>query len=222
MARTLAGGRRDAKLGTTPSGKVVWLEKHPSEYKGWSPSDHLYAAVIHKANRTRGGEIAELHEMLAGKSGGWKMTVPIGGWNEYRPQFQTQAGDWIDDDRAEGTLEAAKRRADALARERAPARVEERAYSRRGGLVERAVVYVSRARPRRYPGNASHATKKTSRAAALTKERFWIAPADNPRDRYAAGYDGNHFRTRREAQRTIASLRAHGGEFDVPWVINED
>lgn len=149
--RTLGGGRRDTKLGTTPSGKVVWLEKHPSEYKGWSPSDHLYASVIHKANRTQGGEIAELHEMLAGKSGGWKMTVPIGGWNEYRPQFKTKAGDWLDDDRAEGTLEAAKRRADALARERSPARVEERAYDRRGHIMERAVVYVSRARPRRYP-----------------------------------------------------------------------
>lgn len=62
----------------------------------------------------------------------------------------------------------------------------------------------------------SHSTKKQS------DERFWIAPAEDPRDRYAAGYDGNHFRTRREAQRAIASLRSHGGEFDAPWVINED
>jgi hypothetical protein len=147
-----ARGTRDTKLGTTPSGKIIWLEKHPSEYKNWSPSDHLSAAAIHKANRTQGGEIAELHEMLAGKSGGWKMTVPIGGWNEYRPQLQTQAGNWFDDDRAEGTLEMAKRRADALARERTPARVEERTYDRHGHLVERAVVYVSRARSRRYPG----------------------------------------------------------------------
>lgn len=68
MARTLAGGRRDAKLGITPSGKSIWLEKHPSEYKGWSASDHLYAAIIHGANRTRGGEIAEAHRALAGKS----------------------------------------------------------------------------------------------------------------------------------------------------------
>lgn len=65
MARILSGGRRDAKLGTTPSGKAVWLEKHPSEYKHWSPSDHLYAAVLHEANRTRGGEIARLHRSLA-------------------------------------------------------------------------------------------------------------------------------------------------------------
>ena len=68
MARTLAGGRRDAKLGITPSGKSIWLEKHPSEYKGWSASDHLYAAIIHGANRTRGGEIADAHRALAGKS----------------------------------------------------------------------------------------------------------------------------------------------------------
>ena len=152
MARTLAGGRRDTKLGTTPSGKVIWLEKHPSEYKGWSPSDHLYAALIHKANRTQGGEIAELHEALAGKSGGWKMLTPVGGWTEYRPQFQTQHGDWIDHDRAEGALEATKRRADAFSREGDPARVEGRHYDRHGHVVERAVVYVSRARPRRYPG----------------------------------------------------------------------
>lgn len=66
MTRTLAGGRRDTKLGTTPSGKVIWLEKHPSEYKGWSANDHLYAAVIHGANRTRGGEIAKAHRALAG------------------------------------------------------------------------------------------------------------------------------------------------------------
>lgn len=66
MTRTLADGRRDTKLGTTPSGKVIWLEKHPSEYKGWSPSDHLYAAVIHGANRTRGGAIETAHRALAG------------------------------------------------------------------------------------------------------------------------------------------------------------
>jgi hypothetical protein len=67
MTRTLADGRRDTKLGTTPSGKVIWLEKHPSEYKGWSPSDHLYAAVIHGANHTRGGAIETAHRALAGK-----------------------------------------------------------------------------------------------------------------------------------------------------------
>ena len=70
----------------------------------------------------------------------------------------------------------------------------------------------------------SHATQKSAgvRRPRTSDEPFWIAPADKPRDRYAAGYDGNHFRTRREAQRAIASLRSHGGEFDVPWVINED
>lgn len=71
---------------------------------------------------------------------------------------------------------------------------------------------------------SSHATKKSAaaRRPRQSDEPFWIAPAGDPRDRYAAGYDGNHFRTRREAQRAIASLRSHGGEFDVPWVINKD
>lgn len=64
MARILSGGRRDAKLGTTPSGKAVWLEKYPTEYKNWSPSDHLYAAVLHEANRTPGG-VAQAHRGLA-------------------------------------------------------------------------------------------------------------------------------------------------------------
>lgn len=66
MAKILAGGRRNAKLGTTPSGKTVWLEKLPSEYKGWSSNDHLYAAILHEANRTPGGR-AEIHRARAGK-----------------------------------------------------------------------------------------------------------------------------------------------------------
>jgi len=53
-------------LGTTPSGKKVFLEKMPHEYRGYSKSDHLYASVIHQANRTRGGEVARLHRMAAG------------------------------------------------------------------------------------------------------------------------------------------------------------
>ena len=69
----------------------------------------------------------------------------------------------------------------------------------------------------------ARASPSSSRSKAHPlKGRFWIAPTADPRDRYAAGYEGNHFRTRLEAQRAIASLRALGGDFDVPWVINED
>ena len=54
-------------LGTTPSGKKVFLEKLPHEYPRFSKSDHLYAAVLHGANRTRGGAVADLHRLAAGK-----------------------------------------------------------------------------------------------------------------------------------------------------------
>jgi hypothetical protein len=53
-------------LGTTPSGKKVFLEKLPHEYPRFSKSDHLYAAVLHGANRTRGGAVADLHRLAAG------------------------------------------------------------------------------------------------------------------------------------------------------------
>ena len=56
-------------LGTTPSGKKVFLEKSPHEYRGFSKSDHRYAATLHQANRTRGGEIARLHRAAAGEIG---------------------------------------------------------------------------------------------------------------------------------------------------------
>ena len=54
-------------LGTTPSGKKVFLEKLPHEYPRFSKSDHLYAAVLHGANRTRGGSVADLHRLAAGE-----------------------------------------------------------------------------------------------------------------------------------------------------------
>ena len=54
------------QLGTTPSGKKVFLEKLPHEYPRFSKSDHLYAAVLHSANRTRGGAVANLHRLAAG------------------------------------------------------------------------------------------------------------------------------------------------------------
>jgi hypothetical protein len=54
-------------LGTTPSGKKVFLEKLPHEYPRFSKSDHLYAAALHGANRTRGGAVADLHRLAAGE-----------------------------------------------------------------------------------------------------------------------------------------------------------
>ena len=56
-------------LGTTPSGKKVFLEKLPNEYPRFSKSDHLYAAVLHGANRTRGGAVADLHRLAADDRG---------------------------------------------------------------------------------------------------------------------------------------------------------
>jgi hypothetical protein len=58
--------QRLTHLGTTPSGKKVYLEKLPHEYSRFSKSDHLYAAVLHGANRTRGGAVADLHRLAAG------------------------------------------------------------------------------------------------------------------------------------------------------------
>jgi hypothetical protein len=63
-----------------------------------------------------------------------------------------------------------------------------------------------------------HATKKRP----VPRGRYWIAPASDPKDRYAAGYDGNQFSSRKEAEAAIRSLRRLGGEFDVAWVVNED
>jgi hypothetical protein len=40
-------------------------------------------------------------------------------------------------------------------------------------------------------------------------------------DEYAAGYDGNRFETREEAQAEIKGLRACGPEFDHEWDVVE-
>lgn len=56
---------RQTHLGTTPSGKKVYLEKLPSDYPRFSADDHAYAAVLHGANRTRGGAVAELHRLAS-------------------------------------------------------------------------------------------------------------------------------------------------------------
>lgn len=56
-------------LGTTPSGKKVWLEKLPHEYTNFSQGDHLYAAVLHEANHTRNNRAA-LHRAAASAASG--------------------------------------------------------------------------------------------------------------------------------------------------------
>lgn len=56
--------RRQTHLGTTPSGKKVYLDKLPHQYPGFSAEDHSYAAVLHEANRTPGG-VADLHRTAA-------------------------------------------------------------------------------------------------------------------------------------------------------------
>lgn len=54
-----------------------------------------------------------------------------------------------------------------------------------------------------------------------TMSRYWIAPAENPTDRYAAGYDDNSFASLEEAEGVIAGLRALGEEWDCEWVVHE-
>jgi len=56
-------------LGTTPSGKKVWLEKLPHEYTNFSKSDHLYAAVLHEANHTRNNRAGQ-HRAAAAEARG--------------------------------------------------------------------------------------------------------------------------------------------------------
>ena len=42
------------------------------------------------------------------------------------------------------------------------------------------------------------------------KSTFYIAPADDPRDEWRAGYEGNHFATRDEAEAEVPQIgRAH-------------
>lgn len=51
--------------------------------------------------------------------------------------------------------------------------------------------------------------------------RFAVAPASNPDDLYAAGFDGNRFDNEHEARAAIDSLRSLGGDFDVNWTVVE-
>jgi hypothetical protein len=47
--------------------------------------------------------------------------------------------------------------------------------------------------------------------------RVWKLVPAGTRDEYAAGYDGNHFASREEAEDAIEGLRAVGPEFDCDW-----
>lgn len=49
---------------------------------------------------------------------------------------------------------------------------------------------------------------------------FCVVPVGT-QDRYAAGYDGNRFVTREEAEAAIPDLRASGAEFDHDWDVIE-
>ncbi len=56
----------------------------------------------------------------------------------------------------------------------------------------------------------------------MTGTLYFIAPADDPRDQYAAGYDGNLFGDQAEAERIAESLSSDlGPDYDVPWVVTE-
>lgn len=53
---------------------------------------------------------------------------------------------------------------------------------------------------------------------------YYIAPADEPEDQYAAGFDGNLFATRAEAEETAVSLESAYPADDQPeggWVVRE-
>jgi hypothetical protein len=51
--------------------------------------------------------------------------------------------------------------------------------------------------------------------------KFFIALASDPKNPYPAGYDGNVFDTRVEAESACVSQRELGGEFDVEWVVSQ-
>jgi len=50
---------------------------------------------------------------------------------------------------------------------------------------------------------------------------YRVAPESDPGDFYAAGYDGNEFFTRAEAERAIVALVSMRGEWDIAWVVVE-
>lgn len=57
-------------------------------------------------------------------------------------------------------------------------------------------------------------TNKTTR-----KPTWYLAPTTDRSDEWSAGYDGNAFTTREEAEAAIAGLLALGGDFlTTTWV----
>lgn len=53
----------------------------------------------------------------------------------------------------------------------------------------------------------------------MTSGTWYLAPASNMSDEWAAGYDGNVFATREQAEAAIPALRDCGEEFaGVEWV----
>ena len=89
-----------------------------------------------------------------------------GGFNIYRPMFRTD-GNWVSDDQSFRGVEPAKKRADAIHRDGVPSRVEEHAYNHLGQIVQRAVVYTSKAQPRTMPKRDITLRRKTSSRDAV-------------------------------------------------------
>lgn len=53
----------------------------------------------------------------------------------------------------------------------------------------------------------------------ITRLFYRLTPASDPQDFWAAGYDGNDFDTREEANEAIPNLRACGADFDHDWLV---
>jgi len=58
-------------------------------------------------------------------------------------------------------------------------------------------------------------------AEEYIKGEYYLAPPNDPKDRYAAGYDGNNFESYAQAFSAIDGLRGNGKEFDIDWIIVE-
>ena len=48
---------------------------------------------------------------------------------------------------------------------------------------------------------------------------YHVVPANDPRDLYAAGYDGNHFSSRDEAAAALLTVAEAFGTDPAEWVI---
>jgi hypothetical protein len=63
--------------------------------------------------------------------------------------------------------------------------------------------------------------KMRTREDLSTATYYTIVPASDPSDDYAAGYDGNQFKTREDAEAAIPALRESGPDFDIEWSVAE-